>query len=92
VTLQWTAPGDDGVSGVCQSYHLVYSTSPILSDEDFDNATEFAGAPTPSSAGTVQSVAVTGLSPNTTYYFAIKGDDGWNYGDLSNVPSGTTQP
>jgi hypothetical protein len=85
VTLQWTAPGDDGAIGTATSYDIRYSTSPI-NPSNWATATPVTGEPTPSAAGTVESMTVTGLSPMTTYYFAIRAtDDGGIAGALSNV-------
>ena len=35
LTLNWTAPGDDGSTGTATSYDLRYSTTPISNDSDF---------------------------------------------------------
>ena len=54
-------------------------------------ATQVTGEPTPSVAGTNQTMVVSGLSAGTTYYFAIKtSDEIPNTSAISNVPSGTT--
>jgi phosphodiesterase/alkaline phosphatase D-like protein len=90
VSLTWTAPGDDSLSGNASQYDLRYSTSAITS-ANFAVATRFMGTPTPATSGTQQSVVVTGLLPNTTYYFAIKtGDEVPNWAGISNVISRTT--
>ena len=90
VTLSWTAPGDDGNVGTAALYDLRYSISPI-NDGNWDAATQVAGLPAPSPAGTDESVSVTGLDPNTTYYFAIKtADEAANWSALSNVASVAT--
>nr|MDO8100064.1 hypothetical protein [Candidatus Njordarchaeota archaeon] len=45
----------------------------------------------PAENGTTETHAVSGLSPNVCYWFAIKAYDGVpNYGGVSNSPSGTT--
>jgi hypothetical protein len=90
VSLSWTAPGDDSLSGNASQYDLRYSTSAITSTT-FASATRFMPTPTPATSGTRQSVIVTGLLPNTTYYFAIKtGDEVPNWSGISNVISRTT--
>ncbi|MBI5224594.1 hypothetical protein HY989_01875 [Candidatus Micrarchaeota archaeon] len=90
LTVSWTATGDDGNTGIAQSYDLRYSTSPINSG-NFDSAFQASGEPAPAASGTVQSMPVTGLLSSTTYYFAIKAiDDASNTGAISNVVSGTT--
>lgn len=88
--LIWTAPGDDGTSGIAASYDLRMSTAPITA-ANFASATPVAGVPAPVAPGTVQTVTVPGLNPLTTYYFALKtSDEVPNVSALSNVASGTT--
>jgi phosphodiesterase/alkaline phosphatase D-like protein len=90
VTLSWTTPGDDSLSGIASQFDLRYSTSPITTT-NFAAASRFLGTPAPATPGTRQSVTVTGLSPTTTYYFAIKtGDEVPNWAGISNVISRTT--
>ncbi len=71
ITLTWTAPGDDGSTGTATSYDIRYSTSTI-NDSNWASATQVTGEPAPAVAGTNQNMTITGLSSNTTYYFAIK--------------------
>ncbi|MBI4993214.1 MAG: fibronectin type III domain-containing protein, partial [Candidatus Magasanikbacteria bacterium] len=90
VHLTWTAPGDDGSIGTANTYDVRYSTSNIT-EGDWSSATQASGEPTPSIAGTGESMTATGLSANTTYYFAMKtSDEVLNTSSLSNVPSATT--
>lgn len=87
MTVSWTAPGDDGSTGTATSYDLRYSTSAIT-DGNFSSATAVTGEPAPSVAGSSESMSVTGLSPSTTYFFAIKtSDEVPNTSAISNVPS-----
>jgi hypothetical protein len=89
ITLNWTAPGDDGTVGIATQYDLRYSTSPITT-ANFTNATKVTTVPTPASAGTKQSVSVSGLAMNTLYYFAIKSvDERGNWSGLSNITTKT---
>ena len=90
ITLEWTAPGDDGNTGTARSYNLRYSTAPITGN-NFNNATPVTNLPSPSPAGTRQSFSIGGLLSGTTYYFALKTTDEFgNVSPLSNVVSGTT--
>jgi phosphodiesterase/alkaline phosphatase D-like protein len=90
VQLTWTAPGDDGTTGTAGRYDIRYSTSEITA-ANFASATAVTGAPTPAVAGTSQSVTVSGLAPNTPYYFALKSaDEVPNWSGLSNVVPATT--
>jgi|GEM_PF-3256780 len=90
ITLTWTAPGDDGNSGTASQYDIRYSTSAITSS-NWGSAVQVSGEPTPRSTGSSESFTVTGLSPNTTYYFALKtADEVPNWSSMSNVSSATT--
>lgn len=91
VTLTWTAPGDDSLSGTASQYDIRMSTSAITSS-NFGTATRItAGVPAPAPAGTSQSFVVTGLQPSTTYWFAIKtADEVPNWSLISNVVSKAT--
>jgi len=90
VTLSWTTPGDDSLTGTASQFDLRYSTTPITA-ANFLNALRWASMPAPSAPGTHQSVTVTGLNAATTYYFAIKtADDVPNWSLISNVVSKTT--
>ncbi len=90
VTLQFTAPGDDGNIGQCTSYDVRYSTTAINAS-NFNLATRALGVKPPSLAGTVENLEIGGLQGGTTYFFAIKAvDDGGNTGEISNVVQGTT--
>lgn len=90
VTLQWTAPGDDGSTGTASEYDIRYSTSPI-NEDNWDDAIEVSGEPTPGTAGTVQTYTVSSLDMETTYYFAIKtADEVPNWSGISNVVNATT--
>lgn len=91
VTLDWTTPGDDSLSGTASQFDIRYSTSPITAS-NFASATRWTtGVPLPAAPGTPQSVVVTGLSPSTTYYFAIRtADEVPNWAGVSNVVAKTT--
>ena len=85
VTLQWTAPGDDSISGTASRYDLRYSLFPIT-ELNFALCSGPSGLPHPSAAGTVQQFTVLGLLPGIRYYFALKtADERLNWSKLSNV-------
>lgn len=90
ITLNWTAPGDDGGTGTASEYDIRYAASPIT-DANWNSATQVTGEPSPQSAGSSEQFVVSDLSQNTTYFFAIKtADEVPNWSDLSNVASATT--
>src|SRR6185369_6499363 len=72
VTLAWTAPGDDSLSGRATRYDLRWSPAAITSLTDFALATPVAGLNAPQPAGSTESATVSGLTPATRYYFALR--------------------
>jgi hypothetical protein len=92
IRLIWTAPGDDSLTGTATQYDIRYSTAAITA-ANWASATQATGEPTPHIAGTSETFTVTGLNPNTAYYFAVKtGDEVPNWSGLSNIATGTTSP
>ncbi len=88
--LNWTAPYDSTFGGV-QSYDIRYSLTPILNDNDFNNAASIIFSGHTDTLGTPKTFTVLGLTANTTYHFAIKAMDMWsNKSPVSNAASGTT--
>lgn len=85
VSLTWTVPGDDNSNGQASSYDVRYLSSAITS-ENFSQATQVFNVSNPQVAGTRQNFEVTGLSPDTVYYFAIKtADEIPNWSVISNI-------
>ncbi len=88
--LQWSATGDDAMAGSASRYEVRYSTSP-LTDANFAEATLVDQSLSPQPPMYMETLPVTGLSPETTYYFGVKVyDDFDNVSALSNIASGTT--
>ncbi len=91
VVLSWTTPGDDSLTGIATAFDMRYSTSPLLAG-NFSSGTKVNSMPAPAAPGTVQTVTVNGLSPNTTYYFAMKTvDKRGNWSLISNVVARSSQ-
>jgi len=91
VTLAWTAPGDDSLTGRATRYDLRWSRSPITSLADFTLATPVTGLAAPQPAGSPETASVTGLTPATTYWFSLRTfDEVGNGSALSNLVSATT--
>ncbi len=87
VTLVWTAPGDDSLTGRAFKYDMRYSTSP-LTLANFNLATPIANLPFPSSPGVTQSFTEDGLQSGVLLYFALRTQDAaGNWSGLSNVLS-----
>src|SRR3989344_552249 len=90
ITLTWTAPGDDGSTGTAATYIVRYNTAAIT-NTNWGTSTDVTNEPAPQIAGSLQTMTISGLSPSTTYYFAIKAQDEVpNTASLSNIPTGTT--
>ncbi|MCD6506399.1 PQQ-binding-like beta-propeller repeat protein [Candidatus Poribacteria bacterium] len=88
ITLTWTAPGDDGAVGKASQYEIRYSTS---SPFNWDAAIRYEEELEPQPAGSRESFTIIGLSPDTTYYFALKAaDEVPNWSTLSNIAQGKT--
>ncbi|MCA9727538.1 MAG: fibronectin type III domain-containing protein, partial [Candidatus Eisenbacteria bacterium] len=83
--LRWTAPGDDEDVGQADHYDVRISTAPI-DESNFTEAEPVPSIPSPQPAGSVESLFVTGLVPETEYYFALRTfDDVPLASELSNV-------
>jgi len=90
VTLTWTAPGNDTTSGTAARYDIRYYRLPIT-DANWALAPRATGPPKPKPAGSKETFVVTGLSPSSSYYFALKAaDEKPNWSALSNVPDDST--
>lgn len=85
LTLNWTAPGDDSLTGRASAYDLRFAFDPIT-PATFQYAVRVIWAPSPAAPGTRQSVTLDNLSTAQVYYFAIKTrDQAGNWSALSNV-------
>ncbi len=85
--LHWTAPGDDGMTGLATRYDVRRATQPITA-ANFALADTVGGAPPPAPAGTAQSCAVVVPGDGTRVWFAIRTvDEAGNWSALSNVAS-----
>jgi hypothetical protein len=88
-TLLWTAPGDDGSTGVAAQYDLRYSPNAIAGTDTlawWNAATRVTNLPAPRPAGSVDSVQVRGLTPSRTYFFILRtADEVPNWSNFSNV-------
>lgn len=85
VTLLWSAPGDDSLTGRAARFDLRYSTQ-MITPANFSQATAAVNLPLPGARGTIQYTIIDGLQGGRTYYFAIKSaDDAGNWSVMSNV-------
>ena len=86
IGLNWTAPGDDGQSGVADNYVIKYSNE-FITEASWPLALPMPDPPAPLDAGTAQACTVDGLAEGEIYYLAIRSyDDAGNESELSNIP------
>lgn len=92
VTLRWTAKGDDGLrGGPATSFDVRWADRSMNEGIFYTMGTAVVGEPAPAVAGTVQEFVVTGLTPETLYYFATAvADEVPNTSAISNLVSVTT--
>jgi hypothetical protein len=89
-TLTWQAVGDDGTTGTASQYDIRYSTV-SLNPSSWIYATQVSDEPSPQPAGTAESYTVTGLNPDTRYYFAVKtADEVARWSGMSNIVDSST--
>ncbi|MBA3064936.1 hypothetical protein FP828_00395, partial [bacterium] len=87
ITLKWTAPGDDGTTGTASSYELRYATKYISAGDYEESWTSvYPQSWTPKVSLSDESYALTGLGEGTTYFFALRAYDNFNW----SVWTGTT--
>jgi hypothetical protein len=82
ITLDWIAPGDDGMVGTASTYQMRWSTarpdttSMTTMDAWWAAATVVTGLPVPLISGTSQAMTVNGpFVTGTNYYFVMKACD-----------------
>jgi len=91
ITVQFTAPGDDGLTGNPSGFELRYSKTPI-SDSNWSQASVAQCVPRLGAKGTTQKATIRDLDFSTPYSVAVKVyDNVGNYSSLSNVLSLTTK-
>lgn len=95
MTLAWTAPGDDGMSGRASSYILYYDSTPVGTDTVswIQTAVQETNLPAPADPNTMQQYSVTGLQMGQQYFFILVTlDDFGNQSAFSNVATEITVP
>jgi len=91
IYIEWTNSGDNGYEGKAEALEIRYSTNEI-NEQNYTNATIVIDAPIPLESGKKQSFVIGGLTPNQTYYIAMKIIDAFpNYSGLSNVVVGVAK-
>jgi len=80
------AVGKDGLDGQASAYLVRTSPSPILTEEDWNRASEQPGVPASQPSGTPMGMTITALQPAVFTHLAIRAVD--DFGNLS--PLGAT--
>ena len=84
VTLEWTAPGDDGGAGTAKSYQIRWSDA-LITGANFSSANLVPNPPAPVAGGTIQQFAVDGIDTTLVTHFALRAtDDAGNTSQVSN--------
>ena len=91
LTLGWTARGDNGDSGQASAYDLRYSSDPIT-DTTFEYAQKVNIPMQPNQPGSDETIDLSDLDQEQSYYFAIKiVDESGNQSALSNIAIGASR-
>lgn len=90
--ISWVCPGDnrEGAAGVSSGFDVRFGTSP-MDEANFASAVKWPLETHPPAPASVKKIRVMGLSPETTYYFAVRAfDEAGNKGPLTLSPPVTT--
>lgn len=91
VRLNWTAVGDDSLTGQGTFYEVRRALTPITTTAEWNAATVVTFTLGANTAGTAEVYSVPSLLPATTYYFNVRVlDEALNQSALSNSPGATT--
>lgn len=83
ITLEWTAPGDDGTIGIATEYDVRYAADSATLIA-WANATQLTSEPNPKVGGSAESWATS--LPAGTWFIAMKTrDEAFNWSALSNI-------
>ena len=87
INLQWIAVGKDGMSGVASQYRVRTLTTPILTEDDWQRASERPNVPAPQGPGEIMSMTLSGLQPARETYLAVRAEDDFgNQSPLQETP------
>ncbi len=84
VTLQFTAPGDDGNMGTATAYAVRFGPEAVT-EATWMQSSSFPVTQAPQVAGSTETLRVTGLTPEATFHLALRAqDDGGQWSPVSN--------
>jgi hypothetical protein len=83
-TVQFVAPGDDGKTGTATGYEIRLRAGSELTADNFADAMPVTASVPPAVGGTLQTVELDGLLPETDYWVGVRAfDDCRNTGELA---------
>lgn len=87
LVLNWSAPGNDDVSGKASTYDIRYQKNcNDPNDFNFETAIRMQNLPAPKESLSLETIVVSGLDASTDYCFGLKtADEAPNWSDLSNI-------
>jgi hypothetical protein len=83
VDIEWTAVGDDGMTGLPSYYVLRTSPMPITDEHAWNSSSERPGEPAPDLPGEVMRMTVRDLPPAKTVFVAVRAID--DFGNISPI-------
>ena len=90
ITIGWTAPGDDGMTGTATEYEIRYSPD-VINDESWETAEAVSSPPLPELAGAEQIFTIAGLEHGSLYHIGIMtSDEVPNWSGISNIVAATS--
>lgn len=98
VRLNWTAVGNDGMTGAALGYEIRRSVSAINTNAECSAATEVVNSIAAQPAGTPLSFIVNGLAENAAYFFCLRAFDAagnrsqWAGALVAVTPNGNDMP
>lgn len=91
ITLNWAAPGDNGMIGNATGYVVKYSRLGPINALNWGDTASYFQFWTPARNGKMEAHTISGLAAGTRYWFAVEAcDANGNYGGISNSPSAVT--
>ncbi|MGH2747469.1 MAG: S8 family serine peptidase [Actinomycetota bacterium] len=90
-TLTFTASGDDWSVGTASRYEVRYSSTPIETFADWQNATPLEGLPDPEGAGQTETIELANLPGDTRSFAVVVVDDADNSSQLATITVGATE-
>jgi hypothetical protein len=92
ITLQWTAPGDDGNTGTASQYDLRYREGTSLTADNWNSSTQASTEPAPKATSSAETFTVGGLQTDKTYFRHSRLPMRYPTGqEISNVADGKTR-